>query len=371
MTEGDSSLVDRSKLIAIDGHQDLAYNALAFGRDIRRSALDIRRREKGGPIPRTNGQCMIGLSELLQGRVAIIFGTVFVMPARWSESSLDIVYRDIQEAHMQAMAQLDVYHRWADEIPQIALVGDRSDLKTILGTWQAQMSDPDTEPQVGIVPLMENADPIREPAELELWVERGIRLVGPAWAGSQYAGGVGQPGPLTDLGRELLEVMADLGVALDLSHMAELAAAEALDRFEGVVFASHSNPASIMPTDRHLSDPMIERIAERDGVIGIVPYSGFLRRDWRRGDRKERTTLADVVRAIDYVCQRVGDADHVAIGSDFDGGFGSEAVPAEIDTVADLYKIADALGEHGFEPQHIEAVMAGNWLRLLRRILPE
>lgn len=369
--DSDAQRDEGSKLIIVDGHQDLAYSALTYGRDILRSAQDTRRSEKGGPIPRANGQCMVGLPELLQGRVAIIFGTVFAMPARRGGGDLDIVYRDVHEAHMQAMVQLDLYRHWADEIPQIALVRDRSDLEAILGTWRTPSKDEDAEPQVGIVLLMENADPIREPAELELWVERGIRLVGPSWAGSQYAGGVGEPGPLTDLGRELLEVMADLGVALDLSHMSETAAVEALDRFEGVVLASHSNPAAIMPTDRHLGDHLIERITERDGVIGIVPYNAFLRRDWHRSDRKDRTTLTDVVRAIDYVCQRVGDAEHVAIGSDFDGGFGSESAPAEIDTVADLPKIADALGQHGFEPVHIEAIMAGNWLRLLRRVLPE
>jgi membrane dipeptidase len=369
--EGDERIESQSELVVIDGHQDLAYNALAYGRDIRRSALDTRRREKGSAIPRTNGQCMIGLPELLQGRVAIVFGTVFVMPARRSESSLDITYRDVQQAHSQGMAQLDVYRRWADDMAEIVLVGERGDLEMVLRSWRGAGDGGEFEPRVGIVPLMENADPIREPAELELWVERGTRIVGPSWAGSRYAGGVGEPAPLTDLGRELLEVMEDLDVALDLSHMAEPAAIEAMDRFGGVVLASHSNPAAILPTDRHLSDPLIERIAERDGVIGIVPYNGFLRPDWYPGERKDRTTLTDVVRAIDYVCQRVGDADHVAIGSDFDGGFGSESAPAQIDTVADLPKIAEALREHGFELKHTEAIMFGNWLRLLQHLLPE
>jgi membrane dipeptidase len=223
---------------------------------------------------------------------------------------------------------------------------------------------------VGIVPLMENADPIREPAELELWFERGVRIVGPAWTASRYAGGTGQPGPLTDLGHELLGVMADLGVALDLSHLAEQAAIEALDRFEGVLLASHSNPQGVVPGDRQLNDVMIQRLAERDGVIGITLYNGFLRPGWRKGNRKGLVTLTDVVRTIDYVCQRVGDAQHVALGSDFDGGFGREAVPAQIDTVADLRKIAAALAEHGFEMEHIASILGGNWLRLLRRVLP-
>ncbi len=359
------------KPLVVDGHQDLAYNALTFGRDYLRSALAIRAQEKGASIPSGRGTCMIGLPELLAGHIAVVFGVIFTMPAHRATSASDIVYTDAHQAHLQGMSQLDVYHRWAEE-PQMALVGSGADLDAVLATWQDDSPDdgPDTR-QVGIVPLMENADPIREPAELELWVERGVRIVGPAWAASRYAAGTGAPGPLTDLGRELLDVMADLGVGLDLTHMAENAALEALDRFEGVLMASHSNPQGIVPGDRQLSDALIAGIAERGGVIGIVPFNRFLRRDWHKGDRKDRVSLTDVVRAIDYVCQRTGDAGHVALGSDFDGGFGSESTPAEFDTVADLQKIGAALGEHGFEMNHIEAIMGGNWLRLLRRLLPE
>lgn len=362
----------KSNLIIVDGHQDLAYNVLTLGRDPRRSVHVARAEERGGPVAARNGCCIVGLPELLSGHVAIVFGTVFTMPAHRAKWGPSIVYRSADEAHRQAMSQLDVYHRWADEEAQIALVGSKADLEAVLATWDSETAQNGSDScQVGIVPLMENADPVKEPAELELWFERGVRIVGPSWAGTRYAGGTGEPGPLTDLGRALLEVMAELEMGLDLSHMAERAALEALNRFEGIVLASHSNPEAIVPGDRHLNDALIEGIAERDGVIGIVLYNGFLRKDWRRGDRKERVTLTDVVRAIDYVCQRVGDADHVALGSDFDGGFGSESTPAEIDTVADLKNVAAALAEHGFDPEHVASIMGGNWLRLLRRLLPE
>ena len=360
--------MSQRKLLIVDAHQDLAYNAVTLGRDYRRSALETRAREKSERAQAENGNCMIGLPELLAGRVAIVFGTIFTMPAHRAMFRRDIVYGDAQTAHTQGMAQLDVYHRWADEESQIALVGSLADLDAVLATWQTRASPADAR-QVGIVPLIEGADPIREPAELELWVERGVRIVGPSWAGSRYAGGTGEPGPLTDLGHELLALMPELGVGLDLSHMAERAALQALERFEGVLMASHSNPQALVPGDRHLSDALIRGIAEREGVIGIVPFNMFLRAGWRPGDRKEQVTLTDVVRAIDYVCQRVGNADHVALGTDFDGGFGSESTPAEIDTVADLSKIATALDEHGFERDHVAAIMGGNWLRLLRRLL--
>ncbi len=360
-----------NNLLIIDAHLDLAYNTLAFGRDYRRSALETRALERQSEGPAMQGHCTVGLPELLAGGVAIVFGTLFTMPAHRALSRMDVVYRDAQEAHRQGMAQLDVYHRWADEGSGMTLIQRQSDLESVLATWSmpASASEPAGR-QVGLVLLMENAEPIRQPAELELWVERGVRVVGPAWTGNRYTGGTGQSGPLTDLGRELLEIMADLRVGLDVSHMAERAALEALDRFEGVVLASHSNPQAIVPGDRQISDALIRGIAERDGVIGVVLYNRFLRPGWRKGDRKELVTLTDVVRAVDYVCQRVGDAAHVGLGSDLDGGLGSESAPAEIDTVADLPKIATALIEHGFEHEDVKAIMGGNWLRLLRRLLP-
>jgi membrane dipeptidase len=81
-------------------------------------------------------------------------------------------------------------------------------------------------------------------------------------------------------------------------------------------------------------------------------------------------TLDDVVRMIDHICQVTGSADHVGIGSDYDGGFGAEAIPAELDTVRDHYKIGEALLGRGFEPQHVANIMYGNWLRILRQALP-
>ena len=78
----------------------------------------------------------------------------------------------------------------------------------MLATWEEDTDIRDH--QLGLVILMENADPIIEPKQFEEWYERGVRLVGPAWRASRYCGGTGQPGPLTDLGHELLEIV-DLG----------------------------------------------------------------------------------------------------------------------------------------------------------------
>jgi membrane dipeptidase len=349
----------------VDAHEDIAWNALVLGRDVRLSALETRRLEEETDIPQIGGLCMVGLLEWLSGGVAIVFGTIFVAPARRG-SPEPHTYTTAEEAHALGQAQLDFYHRLADGCDQIALVGSRADLDTVLASWE------NDAPQVGIIPLMEGADPIREPAEAEMWFERGVRLVGLSWqTGSRYAGGNAAPGRLTDAGRELLAVMADLGLILDVSHLAEESFSEAVDRFEGRIVATHANPRARVPGPRQLSDGMIRRLAEREGVIGIVPFNGFLQPGWTKGDAKDAVTVADVAAAVDHVCQVVGDAAHVGLGSDFDGCFGAESVPAEIDTVADLARIGPALGELGYGDENITAILEGNWLRLLRAVLPD
>jgi membrane dipeptidase len=81
-------------------------------------------------------------------------------------------------------------------------------------------------------------------------------------------------------------------------------------------------------------------------------------------------TLQHVVAQIDYVCQMAGDADHVGLGTDFDGGFGVQATPAGIDTVADLQKLAPLLAERGYSQDDIAAILGQNWLNRLRQNLP-
>jgi membrane dipeptidase len=263
------------------------------------------------------------------------------------------------------MQQLDYYHRLTDESQLIRLVGDIASLDAVLASHELEQS----QHMVGIVPLMEGADAIREPEEAEYWWERGLRQIGLAWDDTRYAGGAwrGEDMGLTQEGYQLLEVMASLGFILDVTHMNEKASMAALDRYEGIVVATHSNARAIVDSQRQLSDTQIRRLGEHGGVIGIVLANGFLRPGHRKGEAKQLVTLEHVVAHIDYICQLLGSADHVGIGSDFDGGFGSADIPDELDSVADLSKIATALEQHGYEPKDINKIMSENWLNILRR----
>jgi membrane dipeptidase len=110
-------------------------------------------------------------------------------------------------------------------------------------------------------------------------------------------------------------------------------------------------------------------VAERDGVVGIMPVNWALVPNWRQRARED-ITVDLVAEAIDIVCQIAGDTCHVGLGTDFDGGQGAECAPLGVETVADLPVIAPALERRGYQPSDIAAILHGNWLRVLHQVLP-
>jgi membrane dipeptidase len=360
-------------MLIVDAHEDLAWNMLALGRDYTLSAVETRQREQGSLNPQVNGDTLLGWSDYQRGCVAVVFSTLFTAPDRAKLGDWDtLTYKTYDEARQHSMSQLDAYHRLAGEHPEMfCLVQTRSDLRSVLHHWARKDTD---EHPVGLVVLMENAEGVRQPAELEDWWVRGVRIIGPAWAGTRFCGGTRQPGPLTSDGYALLAKMQEFSFTLDLSHMDEAAALQALDTYQGPIIASHANAKTLLKgneSNRHLTDPVIRGLLERGGTIGIVPANNFLRHGWKDSGGRASVTLEYVVAQIDYICQSAGDARHVGLGSDFDGGFGLQSVPAELDTVADLQKISPLLADRGYSQEDISNIMGGNWLAHLERHLPE
>lgn len=355
--------------LLVDAHQDIAWNMLNFGRNTIHSVAETRQRETGGPTPERNGDTLLGWDAYQQGNVALVFGTLFISPARAAMGIWDNqAYTKPEQARRNSMAQLDIYRRLADEQSEkFRLIRSRSELDEHLGLWQPGHP-------LGLVLLMENAEGVRDPDELAEWWELGLRIIGPAWSGTRFCGGTHEPGPLTKEGHALLEAMADLGFTLDLSHMDRQAALQALDRYPGPIIASHANPLRMLKgsdSNRHLGDEVIDGIFARDGVIGVVPYNPFLKTGWRESDGRQAISMELIIDHIDYYCQRAGDARHVGFGSDFDGGFGVQRVPAGIDSIADLQKLAPILEARGYNTDNVAAVFGGNWITHLRKTLPK
>jgi membrane dipeptidase len=81
-------------------------------------------------------------------------------------------------------------------------------------------------------------------------------------------------------------------------------------------------------------------------------------------------SIAASVDHIDHVCQLAGNDLQVAIGSDLDGGFGTEQTPTGLDSIADLQHLAPLLSERGYSDESIERIFGGNWLRFFSEHLP-
>jgi len=351
-----------SRPVIVDAHQDIAWNKVALNRDFFESVPEKRAREGARPA-HGEGSAVVGFPELLAGNVRVIFATLYVAQARPDRTAWGKTYTTPQEAHDQAMEQLAYYAVLAAD-PRVSLITTRGDLARAVSS---------EAPRVGLVVLMEGADPIIAPEQAQEWYDAGVRIVGPAWSQTRYSGGTRAPGPLTELGRALMPQLERAGLVLDTSHMAEQSFFDALELFNGPVIASHSNCRVFISTDadRQLSDEMIRAIIARDGVIGAVVYNRFVQEGWDKTARKDAVALADVVKHIQHICDLAGDARHVGIGTDFDGGFGVESTPREIDTVADLQKLGDTLSAASFGDADVAAILGGNWIRLLRRALPE
>lgn len=359
--------------LIVDSHLDLAWNMLAFGRDYTRPAAETRRleTETGSPAIQNQGHTLLGWQEFQQGRVAVIFSTLFVTPAKKRKDWETIFYTDPREAHRLYLQQLDLYRELTDRHEgKFHLIGANSDLGEILAGWADD--EVDSHP-VGLLPLMEGAEGIQSPSELERWWQGGLRIIAPAWAGNHYCGGTGEPGPLTEEGRQLLKAMAGFGFLLDVSHMDELAARQALDLYPGAVIASHANASALIPGyhgNRHLSDSFIRALIGRGGIIGLIPSCRLMDYNWRKRDPRERVTLDMLAAQVDHICQLGGSAENVGFGSDFDGGFGVESVPAELDTIADLHKLAPLLLAKGYNDEQVTAFFGGNWIQFLQAYLP-
>jgi len=351
-------------MFIVDAHLDLAYNALVKGRDPRLGVARIRAQEQ----PPGKDIATVGLPEMRQAGVGLVFATLFVSPSStpFEREPNEMTYDTPQQAHQMAQAQVDYYRRLVDEDETLRLVTDRAGLEEVVRSH----GDDGGRPLLGFVLLMEGADCIREPEEAELWYERGVRLIGPAWDDTRYCAGAWRDSKqgFSKDGYALLEVMNGLGMILDLTHMSEVATFQALDAYAGPVVATHANARAIVPTERQLSDRQIRLIGERDGVIGAVLANFFLLSGYVRG-RKETVPVAQLAAHIDHVCQVIGDAHHAGIGSDLDGGFGRLEIPDPMDSIADLPMLAPALRERGYNDLEVAAIMGGNWVELLRRTL--
>ncbi len=354
-------------MFIVDSHLDLAMNALIWNRDLTRSVPETRALEAGmAQKGRAGGT--VALPEMRRGGVGLCFATVIARTSKdWREDGgLDASSQAI--AFARAAGQL-AYYRLLERGGEIRQIRSVADLDAHVAEWR----DSPTNAPVGYVLAMEGADPIPDEAAVGRWWDEGLRMVSLSHYGvSSYAHGTGTEGGLLPRAGGLLDAMRESGMAVDLTHLADQAFWEVLDRFDGPVLASHQNCRALVPGERQMSDDQLKAIIQRDGVIGAAMDSWMLYPDWVKGETDPAVVALDqVVDHIEHVGDLAGGTRSAGLGTDLDGGFGKEQAPHDLETIADLGRVGELLSERGHSDEDVAAVMHGNWLRFLREFLPE
>ena len=325
----------------IDAHLDLAYLA-ELGRDLE-ARIGLGQRD------------CCSLPDLAEAPVELCLGTIFIEPGL-DNSTHPWGYRDRDDRR----AAGDAGRRQIARYEQL----ERSGLVRIV-RWREDLDDP-SDGRLRVVILVEGADCIDGGDELSWWFERGVRALGLAWAmGTRAAGGNKVHGGLSAEGRDLVAAADRLGILHDVSHLADAAFDELLTLSDRRVVATHSNARWLLDdgdNERHLTPAQVRSIAARDGAIGLNLYGNFLAsgRD---------AVLEDCIRHVEAIAEIAGH-DRVGLGSDLDGGFGTDRLPRGLEHPSKYGSLDHALARQGWSDAARAGFRRDNWLRVLRETLP-
>jgi membrane dipeptidase len=350
--------------LIMDGHLDLAMNALEWNRDLTLPVYDIRKQETGMQDKPDRIHGTVSLPSMREGNVGLCVATQiarFVKPGNPLPG-----WKSPCQAWAMTQGQL-AWYKCMEEAGQMVQITDREILEKHLLQWEGSVTDK----PVGYILSLEGADSIITPAYLEKAYKYGLRAVGPAHYGpGSYAQGTDAEGGITSKGRELIKEMERLNIILDATHLNDRSFWESMDLFHGPVWASHNNCRVFVPHNRQYSDEQIIELIRRDAVIGVALDAWMMVPGWVRGKSTPESmhvTLQLMADNIDHICQIAGNADHAAIGSDLDGAFGTEQCPSDIDTIADLQKLPGILQARGYKEKEIGNILSGNWIEFLRK----
>lgn len=354
--------------LIIDAHLDLSLNALEWNRDYRLSAHQIRQQEQGltDKIDRAKGT--VSFPDLRRGNIGLVVATQI---ARFNQSNGNLPgagWNSPEQAWAMTQAQRAWYEAMQDA-GEMVQIRDLAGLETHLSRWM-NTSQPNQSKPIGYILSLEGADSLVKLSYLEKAYDYGLRAIGPAhYSTGRYAPGTGLSGPLTALGRELVVQMDRLGMILDVTHLTDEGFSEALDFFKGPVWASHHNCRSLVPHQRQLTDDQIRRLVERGSVIGGCFDAWMMKPGFTQRVSSPATfgiSLETIIDHYDHICQLTGNSEHIAIGSDLDGTYGTEQSPTDLDTIADLQKLLGLLKKRGYSADDIANIFYKNWLRFLR-----
>jgi membrane dipeptidase len=206
----------------------------------------------------------------------------------------------------------------------------------------------------------------------------GLRSLQPVWNFRNELGdGVWENrtgGGLTNFGVEVIKEANRLGMIVDLSHMNREGFFQSLEVATAPLIVSHANACGMLDSVRNLADDQIKAIADQGGVVGILALPE------RVG--KGEVGIEDMLRHMDYMIKLVG-VEHLALGMDFvkyDGPrtlkdrhhpLHKDPLIKGFEEIEDLPNLIDGLQKHGYHENEIALILGGNYLRVLKTILPE
>jgi membrane dipeptidase len=341
-------------------------NALEWNRDLTRPLAELNQREEGLTDKPDRAKAVVTLPELRKGNIGLVVATQigrYVAPGNPLPG-----WHSPEQAWAQTQGQV-AWYKAMEDAGQMVQVNNLASLEKHLTYWNDGQS---TETKaVGYLLSLEGADSIVTVQHLERAYNYGLRAVGPAHYGpGRYAQGTDATGYMGPKGHELLKEMERLNIILDATHLCDDSFWEALDHFNGHVWASHNNCRALVNHNRQYSDEMIKALVDRGAVIGAALDAWMMVPGWVRGvstPKGMNCNMEVMVDHIDHICQIAGNALHVGMGTDLDGAFGREQCPYDLETIADLQKVPDMLRKRGYTDVDIENMMHGNWLRFLRK----
>ena len=351
-------------MFIFDAHLDLAMNAMEWNRDLTWPVAGIRRSEAGMTDKPDRGRNTVSFPAMRKGNIGLCMATQIARYVK-KESSLP-GWHSAQQAWAQTQGQL-AWYRAMEEMGELVQIKDTQALTAHLKLWDTKAE----KKPIGYILSLEGADSILSMAHLEKSYEQGLRAIGPAHYGpGTYAFGTGSSGGIGGKGKELLKEVARLNLILDATHLCDSSFWETMDVYHGPVWASHNNCRALVNHNRQFSDEQIKELINRDAVIGVALDAWMMVPNWIRGQSTPKTkgvSLEQAIDNIDHICQIAGNAEHVGIGTDLDGGFGTEQSPMDIETIADLQKIPDLLYKRGYSKEDISQIMHLNFIRFLQR----
>jgi membrane dipeptidase len=346
----------------------------------------------GGDIGERKSDGQFDLSRAREGGLGALFFSIFVsedyypgrLETRQAFRMIDCALEQIaRNSHTIELA------RKASDIERIHRAGKIAAVLDIEGSF-----DLDGDPAL-----------LRDMYRLGL---RSVQLSAHNWT-SNYADSCCSPPRwhgLNDRGRAFIREMNRLGMVINVSHASDEAISQAIDLSTDPVIATHHGLRAVNDIPRNMPDSLLQKLAAKGGVIGFQLGNEFHNRKafdwavahagkpfWDTGEIQShgaglsiadldrltapkypmlptaipeeiRLTVDDWVAVVDRAIQLVGE-DHVALGSDFDGG---PPLPRGMRDIRDLPLITDAMVRRGYSEERIRKFLGGNLLRVFRQI---